>query len=262
MSPIKPPSFFTRFPPLLSESHNEGESSPRTKVAGEFQELHISNYALDQLHDGGDGEHDLDVRPNKRAHYGDEDDDKEMMESSQDPRGNENERTARQQQHRQQQQTDGPTDAPQPLPPSSHNQLPIPPSQPFTFSRAMSTVFSPSQGQETPRPKSPSLKSGSGEVSDQYWHESEITGHDPDDPDDDGYGINGIGFKPTSAMAAARTQRRRQQIAEYRSREAKEARQRRSERRRVGSGEIGVGVSEMPAGTPEKRGVRFSEEGE
>ncbi|RMD43041.1 hypothetical protein DV735_g2093, partial [Chaetothyriales sp. CBS 134920] len=93
----------------------------------------------------------------------------------------------------------------------------------------MSTVYD-SKG-ESSRPRSPSLKA---RQSDHFWHESEITGHDPNDPDDDGYGINGIGFKPTSAIAYARTQKRRQQVAEYRSREAKEARQRRSERRRQG----------------------------
>lgn len=64
------------------------------------------------------------------------------------------------------------------------------------------------------------------------WHDNEITGHDPDDPDDDGEGINGIGFKPTPAMAYARTEKRRAQMAEYRKREAGEARAKRNERRR------------------------------
>ena len=66
----------------------------------------------------------------------------------------------------------------------------------------------------------------------QTWHNDEITGHDPDDPDDDGEGINGIGFKPTPAMAYARTERRKAQMAEYRNREAREARAKRNERRR------------------------------
>jgi hypothetical protein len=64
------------------------------------------------------------------------------------------------------------------------------------------------------------------------WHDDEITGHNPDDPDDDGEGINGIGFKPTPAMAYARMEKRRMQMAEYRNREAREARAKRSERRR------------------------------
>jgi hypothetical protein len=84
------------------------------------------------------------------------------------------------------------------------------------------------------RRKSPPLD-GNPEDNPLTWHESEITGHDPNDPNDDGYGINGIGYKPTPAQAWARSQRRKQQLAEYKSREAREARQRRSERRRMES---------------------------
>jgi hypothetical protein len=65
------------------------------------------------------------------------------------------------------------------------------------------------------------------------WHDDEITGHLGTDPDDDGEGINGIGFKPTPAMAYARTEKRRQQMQEYKNREAREARSKRSERRRA-----------------------------
>ena len=82
--------------------------------------------------------------------------------------------------------------------------------------------------------RSPTLD-GNPEDNPMTWHESEITGHDPNDPNDDGYGVNGIGYKPTAAQAWARSQRRKQQLAEYKSREAKEARQRRSERRRMES---------------------------
>lgn len=64
------------------------------------------------------------------------------------------------------------------------------------------------------------------------WHDDEITGYKPDDPDDDGEGINGIGFRPSAAIAYARAEKRKQQMADYRSREAREARARRSERRR------------------------------
>jgi hypothetical protein len=64
------------------------------------------------------------------------------------------------------------------------------------------------------------------------WHDDEITGYSIEDPDDDGEGINGIGFKPTPAMAYARTAKRRAQMEEYRNREAREARAKRSERRR------------------------------
>jgi hypothetical protein len=71
------------------------------------------------------------------------------------------------------------------------------------------------------------------------WQVSEITGHlvDPStDPDDDGTGLNGIGFKPTAAMAYARSQKRRQQLNEWKARETREARAKRHDRRRRGVG--------------------------
>jgi hypothetical protein len=71
------------------------------------------------------------------------------------------------------------------------------------------------------------------------WHDSEITGHlaDPStDPDDDGTGLNGIGFRPTPAMAYARSQKRRQQLNEWKARETREARAKRHDRRRRGVG--------------------------
>lgn len=71
------------------------------------------------------------------------------------------------------------------------------------------------------------------------WHDSEITGHlvDPStDPDDDGTGLNGIGFRPTAAMAYARSQKRRQQLNEWKARETREARAKRHDRRRRGVG--------------------------
>ncbi|KAK4947295.1 hypothetical protein LTR10_013663 [Elasticomyces elasticus] len=82
---------------------------------------------------------------------------------------------------------------------------------------------------ESPISKSPPL---GGEISEHLWHDSEITGHDPNDPSDDLYGINGIGFRPTAAVAWSRSQQRKKQLAEYKNREAREARQQRSERRK------------------------------
>ena len=75
---------------------------------------------------------------------------------------------------------------------------------------------------KSPPPLSPTL----------WWHDEEITGHNPNDPTDDGYGINGVGFLPTPAIADARAERRRKQIAEWKNREAREARQKRGDRRR------------------------------
>ncbi|KKZ59832.1 hypothetical protein EMCG_05361 [[Emmonsia] crescens] len=80
------------------------------------------------------------------------------------------------------------------------------------------------------RRKSPPLSSDVDE-NPLTWRDSEITGCAPTDPTDDGYGINGIGFKPTAAIAWDRSQRRKKQVAEWKSREAKEARERRRSRR-------------------------------
>lgn len=64
------------------------------------------------------------------------------------------------------------------------------------------------------------------------WHEDEITVYDSEDKDDDGTGLNGIGFKPTAAVAHARAQKRRQQLQEYKKREERDDRARRNQRRR------------------------------
>jgi hypothetical protein len=80
------------------------------------------------------------------------------------------------------------------------------------------------------RRKSPPL-SGNANEDPLTWHDSEITGHCPTDPNDDGYGINGIGFKPTAAVAWARSQKRQKQVAEWKHREGREAREKRRERR-------------------------------
>lgn len=81
---------------------------------------------------------------------------------------------------------------------------------------------------------SPPLARTPSEEDPLVWHDSEITGHNPSDPTDDGYGINGIGFKPTASIAWERSQRRQKQVAEWKNREAREAREKRRERRRDG----------------------------
>ncbi|KAJ0426309.1 hypothetical protein BJY00DRAFT_129659 [Aspergillus carlsbadensis] len=99
------------------------------------------------------------------------------------------------------------------------------------------TSTSPRKNRTTPAPlKARSARKSPpppGEADEDIftWNDSEITGHNPTDPDDDGYGINGIGFKPTAAIAWARSQKRQKQVTDWRSREAREARERRRERR-------------------------------
>lgn len=104
---------------------------------------------------------------------------------------------------------------------------------------------------KSPPPLSPTL----------WWHDEEITGHNPNDPTDDGYGINGIGFLPTPAIANARAERRKKQIAEWRIREAREARQKRGDRRRRRDVDFGPSGSSTNHGkrASESRKVRFLE---
>jgi len=87
------------------------------------------------------------------------------------------------------------------------------------------------------------------------WHEDEITIYDSADSDDDGEGVNGIGFKPTPAIAHARSLKRRQQLAEYRKREDSEARARRMQRRRAPA-HVTPGLIELKSSV-ERRRVRF-----
>ncbi|KAF2685903.1 hypothetical protein K458DRAFT_387857 [Lentithecium fluviatile CBS 122367] len=119
--------------------------------------------------------------------------------------------------------------------------------QPTAFVSSSTNASSQTSATTSPRSKSknrtgePSLqkKLPSPPLSTLTWQDSEITGHlaDPTtDPDDDGTGLNGIGFRPTPAIAQARAQRRRQQVLDWKAREAREARAKRSERRRRGVG--------------------------
>ena len=208
-----------RFQPLVGDDGDpDGDGSPRTKVAGRFQRLNLDT--PDRNVDLG-----LDERENKRLATNASKTEVQLPLMS-GPHVNDTEH--------------GPEAFPQQSwmasLPSDHRSL------------------MPSDNQTNGRPKSPSLK---GEISDQFWHESEITGHDPDDPNDDGEGINGIGFKPTPAIAWARSRKRQSQLADYRTREAKEARARRTERRRMGSAETKLEDSSFEG---EKKGrVRFSD---
>jgi hypothetical protein len=87
------------------------------------------------------------------------------------------------------------------------------------------------------------------------WREDEITIYDPDDEDDDGTGINGVGFRPTPAMAHARVMKRRQQMAEYRKREESDARARRSLRRHAAA----AAAMAPTTAAVQSRKVRFME---
>ena len=81
-------------------------------------------------------------------------------------------------------------------------------------------------------------------------------GPDPQDPADDGEGINGVGFSPTPAIAYARTQRWRKQLNLWKERESREARAKRGElRRRQDSG--GMICAAKPNGDKDAKRARF-----
>ncbi|WEW60496.1 hypothetical protein PRK78_005983 [Emydomyces testavorans] len=107
---------------------------------------------------------------------------------------------------------------------------------PKTPTRENDSSGSPSRSPSTPqrgaqsRRKSPPLTT-QPEENPLTWHDSEITGYDPTDPNDDGYGLNGVGFRPTAAVAWNRAQRRKKQITEWKYREEREERDKRRERR-------------------------------
>jgi hypothetical protein len=102
------------------------------------------------------------------------------------------------------------------------------------------------------------------DVSGLTWQDSEITGHEIHRSlGDDGEGINGVGFRPTPAIAQARRQKRKHQLSEWRAREAREARQRRFEKRQQGGGK-GCSVDLNVGGDGDegqRRVVRFEEIG-
>ncbi|KAL1975598.1 hypothetical protein VTN31DRAFT_3990 [Thermomyces dupontii] len=121
--------------------------------------------------------------------------------------------------------------------------------QPISVSRKVA-MFTHNRRRLSPPPPEP-----------ESCSESEITGCNPADPneDDDGYGINGIGFKPTPAIAWARAQKRQRQIAEWKRREAREARERRLERRH-GVAHAAAAARALSDGVVQKR-VKFALDG-
>lgn len=139
------------------------------------------------------------------------------------------------------------------LPSRPSQKLPASPSSPATPPRQFSPAPSPPDTPESSLPQEPASL---------HWEESEITGHNPSDPEDDGEGINGVGFKPTAAIARARSERRRKQLADYKSREDKDARDARAKRaalrRRKGSEGVASKTEENHVSEKERR-VRFSE---
>ncbi|PWY92540.1 hypothetical protein BO70DRAFT_357666 [Aspergillus heteromorphus CBS 117.55] len=210
----------------IRETEDLGRYSPRALVAGRLGQLairgdHISTtpipYGLDQ------GTAARSLQPESwSASYDQSHDTYHMPETSRDSPS-----------------PSGPSEFADASQPPDHDESP-------SASASASASASPRKKQSTPSPRkrrisstTPKKRSGKGSPplmsaaseNPLTWRDSEITGHNPNDPTDDGYGMNGIGFKPTAAMAWARSQRRQKQVAEWKNREAREARERRRERR-------------------------------
>ncbi|KAI9728347.1 MAG: hypothetical protein M1828_003747 [Chrysothrix sp. TS-e1954] len=108
------------------------------------------------------------------------------------------------------------------------------------------------------RSKSPPLASTPSSLA---WDASEITGHLLDDPDDDGTGLNGVGFRPTALEAQRREARRKEQVERWRRTVTAEERRRRGERRLAGDAAASSGraVAEDDKGVQKpRRVVRFA----
>ncbi|KAF4556173.1 Hypothetical protein D9617_1g080480 [Elsinoe fawcettii] len=166
-----------------------------------------------------------------------------------------------------------PKPSPSKIPPAAH----AAPVSPVGLSAVLSTATTNGTKATTPqkskkRLSPPSQAQGldsSSPAQMAFWQPKEITGHiiDTSTPDDsDGLGINGIGFQPTAAGLEVRRAKRRQQISEWRAREAKEDRRKRFEKRRGGDRRAGSGsgdsVEVQGLGLEEgRRGVRFVDVG-
>lgn len=143
-------------------------------------------------------------------------------------------------------------------PMSKHNISPIVRITPKRMRSPPPPVASPSSPDKAANrlSTSPDNSQDSADLADTTWQDSEITGHHIHTAlGDDGEGINGIGFRPTPAIAQARSQKRKHQLSEWRAREAKEARQRRYEKRR------GCAVDAGNGDESQRRVVRFEEIG-
>ena len=122
--------------------------------------------------------------------------------------------------------------------------------------------YDPSSEQPQTRPSSPPLPTPAN-PNPLTWHATEITGHRIDyENDDDGTGINGVGFKPTKQQEEERRLKRKRQIESWRKQEEKDARSARTKARaemKEGFGLIGLSHSENDGfDSAEKRMVKFA----
>ncbi|GME38783.1 hypothetical protein GTA08_BOTSDO04407 [Neofusicoccum parvum] len=249
---------------LLAAAVESGSESPRSRVASQFERMQINKGASLPVIDFGSG--DAGAVATKKPRHNDE-----LFEHYQHAPRNGGSHLSQMQELQPQ------SPPPQPVleiaetplniafPADGVQQLPpTPSSSPSVKLFLSSRRPNPKLHRRSPSPSvrsfatPPSSSTNPGPaLPDQAaltWQDSEITGHNIDrDHDDDGHGINGIGFRPSHAVAQQRALKRRQQILEWRAREAREARQKRGERRR-----LGALAQERKVGETQKRVVRFA----
>ncbi|GJN82654.1 hypothetical protein PLIIFM63780_006197 [Purpureocillium lilacinum] len=251
--PITPIKF--SFDPSTTQPAEDGGSSPASRVAHRFRGLAlggagggggVDDAARDSHRDGDDSDDDAAMTANKRPRP-----DEDMSDVAEAPAPSGEPSTPRNAEAANSNPEPPATEASPPRPdvaiastetPGRPVQLPVVEDHPKAPGRRRAGT-PPLRLKKSPSARDKAKGSASTDepsVTDPVraaltWHEDEITIYDPDDEDDDGTGINGVGFKPTPALAQVRAMKRRQQMAEYRRREESEARARRSQRRRGGT---------------------------
>lgn len=252
---------------LLAASTESGSESPRSKVAGQFERLQINKGASLPVIDFGSG--DAGAVATKKARHSDDPFGQQPQQQAQYAARESNHLSHS---HELQPQSPQPVleiaETPQDAGNAAQLLTPPPPSSSPSVKLLLSTRRpNPKLHRASPSPSVRALATSSSSTTAAgpprqlpnptalTWQDSEITGHNIDrEHDDDGYGINGIGFRPTHAVAQHRALKRRQQILEWRAREAREARQKRSERRRLGA----LAQERNVGGEVQKRVVRFA----
>ncbi|KAI9822487.1 MAG: hypothetical protein M1827_000206 [Pycnora praestabilis] len=212
--------------PALPDSHASGEGSPRTVVASQLEDLKLK---VGDVGDIGFGTFNVGNTHTKRFRL---DDTWGAHEANVEHNGKIRDTES------QKPGVDSSTAILQGLGPSfdlGRSQVAFQPKFGNTTQLSIGSMQPSRPKARRKSPPPPAFTVTHPELDSLTWHENEITGHDPNDPEDTGEGLNGIGFKPTPAMAYNRSQHRKQQIMEWKNREARDARQKRSERRRGGA---------------------------
>ncbi|MCJ1477059.1 hypothetical protein MMC13_005730 [Lambiella insularis] len=244
----------TDLSPSVSGAVSTGNESPRTTVAGQMQALRLGHELASPLAETQSPERPVSIKASHAFQNGAE---RPRISSSSDTTASEIHPSF----------ADAAVTPPRI--PSTPRLKPVTPSP----ARTISPLPRARRKSPPPPPRSPSPSPLPDSLGTEFLSTSELSRSSNSPPPSppsalevENLGLNGIGFRPTPAMAYARAQRRKQQLAEWKSREAREARQRRSELRRkrdetLGDGPVRGLSMEREGGLEEMkvRRVRFVE---